>query len=280
MAVKVKAYAKLNLTLSVTGKDEGYHLIDSLVCSVDLFDLIKISKRKDGLVSLEMHGLDSELIPFEENNAAKAAQLYVKNFGTTGADIVIYKNIPMGAGLGGSSADAAGVMRGMANLYGKGGEKQLKELCDKLGSDTGYMFTGGFARLSGRGEQVFPLAVERRLNFLLLVPQDGVSTAECYRRYDSSSERFPSSENAAEALKRGDLQSLGKLLSNALYKPAAYLNPQVKLAFDELSAFSPLGVCMTGSGSGVFALFETPELCAWAKSRYRGKFKPIILKSI
>lgn len=281
MAVRVKAHAKLNLTLSVAGKEGEYHLIDSLVCMVDLYDLIVMSKRKDNSVSVEMHGMGSELLSFGENNAAKAARLYAKTFSTTGADVKIYKNIPLGAGLGGSSADAAGVMRGMAALYGKGSEKQLKELCDKIGSDAGYMFTGGFARISGRGEKVCPVACgAERLNFLLLVPDGGVSTAECYKRYDLSPEAFSPSGDAAEALKKGDLRSLGKLLKNALYKPAVFLNPQVKIAFGELSDFSPLGVCMTGSGSGVFALFETPELCDWAKSRYRGKFTAIKLKSI
>lgn len=280
MAVKVKSYAKLNLTLSVCGKEGGYHLLDSLVCSVDLYDLIVVSKRKDGLITAEMHGMNSETLPFERNNAVKAAELYIKTFSTSGADIKIYKNIPLGAGLGGSSADAAGVMRGMAQLYGKGSEKQLKELCDGLGSDTGYMFTGGFARLCGRGEKVFPVSAETRLNFLLLVPDGGVSTSECYRQYDLFPEAYTPSVKAVEALEKGDLQSLGKLLCNALYKPAVNLNPKVKKAFEELSAFSPLGVNMTGSGSGVFALFETPEFCDWAKSRYRGKFAVYKLKSV
>lgn len=280
MAVRVKAYAKLNLTLSVTGKEGGYHLIDSLVCSVDLYDLIVLSKRKDGLVNVQMHGMGSELLPYEENNAVKAAKMYINTFGVNGADIKIFKNIPFGAGLGGSSADAAGVLRGMAELYGAGSEKQLKELCDLSGSDTGYMLTGGFARLSGRGEKVSPVRSNARLNFLLLVPDGGVSTVECYRRYDSCG-GLPLSSGAAEtALMAGDLKSLGKNLFNALYKPAVSLNPQIETAYKQLMDFSPAGAGMTGSGSGVFALFETPEFVDWAKSRYRGNFASYKLKSV
>ena len=281
MKVRVKAYAKLNLTLDITGVEGGYHMLDSLVCSVDLYDLIVLNKRKDDRVSIEMHGCDCELIPYENNNAVKAAERYIAEFGTCGADIVIYKNIPVGAGLGGSSADAAGVLRGMAELYGKGGENQLKEIADSLGSDTGYMLNGGFAVLRGKGERVEKIKRPLKLHFILLKPRGGVSTSECYALYDRlSCGTGGNSFAAVEAITKGDVQALGKSLHNALYEPAVRLNPDVKTAFEELEAFSPLGVCMTGSGSAVFALFENAEFCAWAKSRYRGKFNCIQLKSV
>lgn len=280
MNASVKAYAKLNLTLGITGAEHGYHMLDSLVCTVDMFDLIKLRKRKDRLVSIEMHGRGTELLPFEENNAVKAAQSYIDRFGTNGADITVYKNIPLGAGLGGSSADISGVIRGMASLYGLGGEKELKALADELGSDTGYMLAGGFARLTGRGERVEALDIKSKLHFLLLVPKGGVSTADCYRLYDEGACVKFTSDEALKALYSGDIAGFGAQMRNALYTPAVKLNPDVEKAFKELESFSPLGVCMTGSGSGVFALFENAEYCAWAKSRYRGKFECIQLKSI
>jgi len=281
MDARIKAYAKLNLTLSVTGKANGFHMLDSVVCSVDLFDLIKLRRRNDGAVNVTMHGMGCEALPPENNNAVKAAQAYMRRFGTGGADITVYKNIPVGAGMGGSSADAAGVIRGMSKLYGQGSERQLKELADGLGSDTGYMLTGGFARLSGRGETVEPLDCATRLHFFMLLPEKGVSTAQCYSLYDS----MPPQENgsgavAAQALKNGDIQALGKSLCNALYAPAAALNGEVKTAVSELKGFSPSGLNMTGSGSGVYALFENDEFCRWAKSRYRGKMRSLILKSV
>lgn len=279
MGVRVKAYAKLNLTLAITGAAGGYHSLDSLVCSVDLYDLIKLKKRKDGLVNIEMHGQGTELLPYEENNAAKAAEAYIKEFKTCGADITVYKNIPVGAGLGGSSADVAGVLRGMAMLYGAGGEGDLKRLADTLGSDTGYMLTGGFARLTGRGENVEPLESNLKLNFLLLLPRGGVSTAECYRLYDTMPKVCGNSRLAAEALKTGNVAGLGQNLFNALYAPAMRLNGGVEAAFKELTEFAPAGVNMTGSGSGVYALFDSAEMCAYAKSRYRGKCASIQLKS-
>ncbi len=255
-------------------------MLDSLVCSVDVFDLIKLRKRKDKLVSVTMHGRGTELLPHENNNAAKAAEAFVSALGTCGADITVYKNIPVGAGMGGSSADAAGVLNGMARLYGAGSARDLKALADMLGSDTGYMLSGGFARLSGRGEKVVNLDISSSLHFLMLIPEGGVSTPQCYKKYDEKPLCAPVTDGALKALERGDSAGLGASLGNALYAPATELNAGVAKAYKELKAFSPLGVNMTGSGSGVYALFETPELCDWAKSRYRGKAECFKLKTV
>lgn len=255
-------------------------MLDSLVCSVDLYDTVKLRKRKDNKINLEMHGLNCELMPPESNNAYRAAQAFINRFDTCGADIVIYKNIPLAAGMGGSSADAAGVLRGLSRLYGTGSERQLKELADALGSDTGYMLTGGFARLQGRGERVEFLDIREKLNLLALIPDSGVSTAECYALYDKSPSSSMTTKEAVEALKRGDTAALGKCLDNALYKPAISLNDSVKRAYSELKEFDPLGVTMTGSGSAVIALFENAEFCAYARSRYRGKFKAVQIKTV
>lgn len=255
-------------------------MLDSLVCSVDLYDLIVLKKRKDNKVTIEMHGQGTELLPYEQNNAARAAESYINAFQTHGADITVYKNIPVGAGMGGSSADAAGVIRGMSKLYGAGSEIELKQLADSLGSDTGYMLSGGYARLTGRGEIIERIDSKLRLNFLLLKPFSGVSTAECFKLYDNMPQSVPTSQNAIQALISEDKQAIGANLCNALYPPATALNPEIERAYEELKAFSPLGVNMTGSGSAVYALFENAEFCAWAKSRYRGKFRCIQLKTI
>lgn len=283
--VRVKAYAKLNLTLDITGTEGGFHTLDSLVCNVDIFDYIVLKKRKDRLSSVRMLGMGSESIPPESNNALKAAESFSARFGTTGADIFVYKNIPMGAGLGGSSADASGVLNGMAKLYGVTDEEGLDELADELGSDTRYMRTGGFARMQGRGERVIRLGKTPELHFLLLCPKEGVSAGACYRKYDESAAREPraalgKTELCLAALRSGNVNEWGRYLSNDLFPAASALCKDVQTAFDEAASFSPLGVVMTGSGSCVAALFETPELCEWAKSRYRGKYTAIVAKTV
>ena len=282
--VKIKSYAKVNLTLEIVGVEGQFHMLDSLVASVDLYDLITVKARKGKLSAVKMRGMGSEAIPPEQNNALKAAEAFSAAFGTDGAEITIYKNIPIGAGLGGSSADIVGVLNGMAQLYGIEDRAALKALADKLGSDTGYMLDGGFARMQGRGENVTPLDIGAKLHFLLLCPQTPVSAGGCYRAYDSlpktCQEREKFTDNCIAALCENNLNGVGRYVMNDLYIPATTLNEDVQKAYEEARSFSPLGTVMTGSGSGVLALFAHKELCEWAKSRYKGKFDAFVVSTI
>ena len=282
--IKIKSYAKVNLTLEITGVENGFHMLDSLVASIDLFDLIVLKKRKDKLSSITMHGMGSEEIPPEKNNALKAAEAFSETFGTQGVQITVYKNIPIGAGLGGSSADVVGVLNGMAQLYGITDRTALKALADSLGSDTGYMLTGGFARMQGRGEKVTLLAIKERLNFLLICPESGVSAGAWYKKYDELPHTLQWKESATQgcidALLQNRINEGGRYLMNDLYVPALHLNKDVEKAHEEAVSFSPLGVTMSGSGSAVLALFETKELCEWAKSRYRGKYRIYVVQTV
>lgn len=277
----VHSYAKLNLSLNVTGVKDGYHLLDSFVCSLDLSDEIVLRPRKDNRVNVIMHGMGSESISPNSNVALRAGEAFVEKYGTCGADVTVYKNIPMSAGLGGSSADAAGVLNGMAELYAVQDEAGIKSLADGLGSDTGYMLHGGFARMTGRGEQVWRLQSQKKLHFLLLCPKTPVSTKECYKEYDRSPDNARSDTEACiQAFLKGNFQEMGKYFYNALFAPACRLNPDVERAAREIAELSPLGYGMSGSGSSVFALFETKELCEWARSRYRGSCNAMVVSTV
>ena len=276
--ITITAYAKVNLTLEIVGEAGGYHLLDSCVASVDMYDQIVLKTRKDKLSGVTMKGMGSESIPPEQNNALKAAESFSQAFDTNGVDITVYKNIPMGAGLGGSSADVAGVLNGMAALYGVTDREKLGWIADGLGSDTKYMLNGGFARMQGRGEHLTFLDIQPKLYMLLLCPDTSVSSGACYKEYDQMPKTGVKTENSATenliaALRRKDIKEVGRYLMNDLYLPAANLNADVKKAYEESLAFSPLGAVMTGSGSCVLSLFESKELCEWAKSRYKGKFR-------
>ena len=280
-AIKIKSYAKVNLTLDVVGEKGGYHLLDSFVASVDIYNLISVSKRKDKLVSGRMKGLGMDQVPFEETNACKVAEAFVEKFSTLGADITIYENIPVGAGLGGSSADAAGVLRALAKLYGVEKEK-LYEIANDFGSDIAYMIDGGYARMQGRGEIITPVEEKSSLNLLLLCPSSKVSAGACYREFDNAKQGKNlgvSTQVAIDAYLNGDIAGLCEKMKNDLILGATTLNMDVEKGLQELKSFSPLGVGMTGSGSATFAVFETKELCEWAKSRYRGKFRAFVVKT-
>ncbi len=282
--VKLKSYAKINLTLEITGMEGGYHTLDSLVANVDLFDWLVLKKRKDGLSSIVMKGMGGEAIPPEKNNALKAAEAFSAAFGAKGVDVTIYKNIPIGAGLGGSSADVVGVLNGMAKLYGVEDRKALKTLADSLGSDTGYMLEGGFARMRGRGEQVERLPFQDKLYFLLLCPDSSVSSGACYTAYDEQPKtleyRGSPTEDLIRCLAKGKASEGGMYLTNDLFRAACALNGDVGVAYREAESFSPLGTVMTGSGSGVLAWFATKELAEWAKSRYKGKYRSYAIGTV
>lgn len=274
--VRLNAYAKLNLTLDITGREAGYHMLDSLVVTVGVCDRVTVAERKDGLVRVTMHGMG---IPPEENRAQLAAEKFVARFHTNGVDIDICKNIPVGAGMGGSSADAAAVIAGMGRLFSVD-SASCKSLADACGSDEGFLLTGGLARMRGRGEQVESLPFAE-MHFLILAPEEGVSTAACYAEYDRlGCKRGFRTEEAARLLAAGDLPMAARLFGNDLYPAAASLSRGAEEAYRELLDLSPLGASMTGSGSAAFAVFGEEKLCAAAASRYRGKSRPILTKSV
>ena len=283
---KEKAYAKINLTLDILGVKDGYHLLDSLVLAIDLYDLITVKKRKDGKIRLYSHGEGSEGIPEEKNNAYKAAVDFQSEFSCGGAEISIFKNIPVGAGLGGSSADAAGVLNAMKKLFGVApspeNERKILSVADRTGSDVRAMYLGGACRMRGRGEIVTNIfsanhrecgenfeneakacaeTSAKRTYFLLICPPTGVSTPDCFKLYDEQKTAYPPTTNeAVRRYRRGDVEGLGKAIKNDLQSAACALNPDVEKALGEAAAFSPLGYGMTGSGSAAFALFDSREM--------------------
>lgn len=278
---RVQAYAKINLTLDILGTEGGYHNLESLVATIDLADIVNARSRKDGRVNIIMRGLNSEGIPPEKNNAYIAACRFVEKFNTCGCDITVDKNIPMGAGLGGSSADAAAVLNALSAIYGVDDFAAVKQIADSCGSDTGYMLTGGYAVISGRGCEVRQIDCTQRLNILLLFPQSGVSTAECYARYDGLNVRLkPTTAQAVKQLKLGDADGLGSCLSNALFPAARTLNSEVAEAYGELLEFAPCGVNMTGSGSCVYALCQSDEFARYMASRIKGIGRAVHVKTI
>lgn len=267
--VSVNAYAKVNFTLDILGREGGYHLLDSLVSTVSLFDSVTATARTDGKTTVSFTGVGAEGIP-PRNNALRAAEAFSDAFSMAGADITIDRKIPVGAGLGSSSADAAGVLRALAALYGISDTVRLKAIADSLGSDTGYLLTGGWARMTGRGEQIAPIADMPALSLLLLIPSAGVPTPQCFAAFDRHAETFPSLTQKAIGCLRREGAKGAHAFGNALTRAAEELNPEVAVLLSEAAKLSEYGFGMTGSGSACYAVFPSQEECLSARKRYQG----------
>ena len=144
MEVRVLARAKINFFLDIKGKDgNGYHSIETVMSSVDLGDIIAAQKNDSGEINIFCQGIDKE-----KNTAYAAAKLFKQKFNCCGFDVTITKNIPVCAGLGGSSADAAGTLYALCKLFDID-LAEVKDICRVCGSDTLYMLCGGFAKAKG-----------------------------------------------------------------------------------------------------------------------------------
>ena len=276
-AKKTRSFAKINLSLNITGAKGGYHLIDSVAANIDIWDTVCAKPRSDGLINVYMHGLGSENIPPEKNNAVRAGEAFVAAFGTKGADIEIYKDIPIGAGLGGSSADAAGVLKALGMAYGAG-EEAVSRLAESVGSDVKYMLRGGYAVLRGRGERVEYLESGVSLPLLALLSDYPVNTAECYRKCDELGLcPVNGTARAAESLQRGDIAALKANLFNGMTEAAKRLNGQIG---GNLAALESAGgaALMSGSGGTTFAVFETEAERDKAYEKLRPAFGSTLLK--
>ena len=255
--IKIKAPAKINLTLDILGANEGYHEIKSLVASIDLSDTIILNKRKDTRVTLTTDGLKMDCDAVD-NNAYKACRAFVEKYSTLGADIKLKKAIPIGAGLGGSSADIAGVLRGMKELYETG--ENLLSIANSLGSDSGYMLSGGYATISGRGEKIAKKEFTAPIYVLIITGEKPVSARASYKAFDKLDKTYkPCTLPAERALKDGDLDRLFGIMKNDLTAGSQTIDTCIKGNIYALKkAGAPVAI-MTGSGSAVFGAFSSKK---------------------
>ncbi len=251
--VTIKIPAKLNLTLDILGLADGYHEINSLVASINLFDTITCSARTDGKITLLMKGLPVDC-PIIDNNAYKAAKLFIQTFGTSGVDIVIDKKIPVAGGLGGSSADIAGVLKAMNILYDINGDMSV--LAGDLGSDAPYMLTGGYAVIKGRGDVVESTSADRKIYILVITEKAVISARSCYKKFDELGKKSsPVTEKAKKMIYRGDLEGLFPMLKNDLESSAVSLVPTISHNLFALKKAGAITSMVAGSGPSVFGVF-------------------------
>jgi len=275
----VFARAKVNLSLDVLGlRPDGYHEIASVLQSLALGDLLVFEAAPEG-ISLRVIGADSgtqfpECWAGEDNLVVRAGRRLAAATGCKlGAAVTLRKKIPVAAGLGGGSADAAATLVGLNRLWGlECAFGFLSEIGAALGADVPFCLTGGTALATGRGEKITQLPPLPELGVLLLKPPYGVSTAAVYRAYDALRfGRQPVAERMAAALERGSWREALKECGNALEAVTFREHPELAVFKQELQAAGAFCALMSGSGPTVFGIFATAEEAARAGESFRNR---------
>ena len=256
--VAVPAPAKINLFLRILGRDvDGFHGLETLFCLVSLADTVQAERREERGVSIEVEG--TEVGPAEQNLAVRAAALVLEATGHRfGVHLRLTKRIPVRAGLGGGSSDAAAALHAVNTLAnGAVPRHELLQLGARLGSDVPFFVTGAPLALAwGRGERLFRLPPLPAAPALLITPAAGVDTAEAYGWLDQA--RGDARRGAValdlDALSRwGDI---GRMAGND-FEPVVFERvPGVRAAFEALAGTRPLVCRLSGSGSALFAVYR------------------------
>ncbi len=265
-----RAYAKINLSLDVTGKlENGYHQVCMVMQTVDLFDelsfdMTDVGDRIPDRIQIIIDGEKEITSDKKDNLIYKAAlQLLPCLPKDKGVKITLKKTIPMAAGMAGGSTDAAATLRGINELF----DLKLpdEELCDMgvmIGADVPYCIMGGTMLAEGIGERLTPLPRLKGYNLVIAKPEAGVSTKYVYEHLDALPKPpHPDTASMIELIKKGDPDpaELSGYLGNILEEVTIPACPEVQKIKESLMGYGALGALMSGSGPTVFAIFETKE---------------------
>ncbi len=278
------AYAKVNLTLDVLCKrEDGYHDLKSVMQTLSIRDDIEIDVGTGKPWKLLC---SKEGVPTDERNLAwKAAKVYCDalNKDPNGLEIRITKRIPVEAGLGGGSADAAAVLRALNDYYGNPlSILALAELGAQVGSDVPFCVVGGTAMVEGRGEKLRKLPDMPDSIFVVCKPDFSVSTPELYKKIDEVAipER-PDHQAMESALLAGDLEKVAHNLHNVFDPVVTDEHLELNYIKSLFHQYGAVGYQMTGSGSAVYAIVSEFEvaavICNMLQSNYPNVFigKPV-----
>ncbi|MDO5783724.1 MAG: 4-(cytidine 5'-diphospho)-2-C-methyl-D-erythritol kinase [Eubacteriales bacterium] len=276
----VKAHAKINLTLDVTGKrPDGYHDVCMVMQSIGVHDVVTVSVGT-GSGEISLHTVGSDLPSDNRNLAYRAAELFLKETGITcdGISITIEKHIPVAAGLAGGSTNAAAVLVLLDQLYDTqlSMEKRMEMGC-KLGADVPFCIAGGTMLAEGIGEKLTKLPDAPQMHVVLCKPPFAVSTPAIYRAIDSAEIAVrPDTVAMLRAIEAGSAAEVSQYLCNVMQPITAELHPEVTQICDTMKANGALNAIMSGSGPSVFGLFDDRDkaerACAVLAKQYEETF--------
>lgn len=282
-SIQLKSRAKINLSIDVLGKrEDGYHLVEMIMQTIDLFDKIKIFSLKEDTIIIESNSLD---IPLDSANIVyKAADLIKKQYNIKkGVKIIIEKNIPIAAGMAGGSSNAAAVLVGLNQLWQLNlSENKLKELGLKLGADVPFCIGGQTALAENIGEKLTKIdGLSEDIFILVCKPELFVSTKEIYEEIDSKIiEKRPNNKLLIQLLKENKIQQIADNMYNVLEEVTREKYPVIKEIEKTMMENDALGSMMSGSGPTVFGLYRNREDAENCKNKLLKKFSQVyIVKS-
>jgi 4-diphosphocytidyl-2-C-methyl-D-erythritol kinase len=278
--ITVRAHAKINLDLRVLGpRLDGFHELRTVFQALSLHDLIDCVPR-EGPFAIEC---DTAGVPLDRTNLVwRAAEALWKSLRRAGPvrDVVIrlQKRIPLQAGLGGGSTNAAATLLALARLWRiPVRPNQLTDVAAALGADVPFFLSGGTALGLGRGDEVYPLADLPRHWIVLLVPGFGVSTPDAYAWYDSERELARGVSAREPQQVPGPWPSRAAQMINDLEAPIARHHPEIDQMRTALRRAGALAAAMSGSGSAVFGLFQKRSDAIAAVNRLSGSGWRVLL---
>ena len=257
--VRLRAYAKVNFALDVIGlRVDGYHDIATVMQSISLSDEVEIERIAEGFeFTFEPEG--AEIGPPERNTAYVAwKSLQRLTGGALPASVRLRKWVPVGAGLGGGSADAAAVLVGLNQLFDLGlRADELREVGARVGADVPFCISGGTALGEGVGEMLTPLPGPPTQHLVLVKPHRSADTGEIYRAHDAAgAESARCVEPVVSALQSRSLRDFAASVGNDLTSVTSDLVPEVAALQRDLLAKGALGAAMSGSGTAVYGIFD------------------------
>lgn len=278
MKVKVQAPAKINLSLDVLRRrPDGYHDVSMVMQAISLYDYITVEKTDGGDIKIFCN---YDGVPCNEKNIAyKAAEAFFSYIKTEnpGISVTIEKNIPTQAGLAGGSADGAAVILALNKLFSAHlKEGEMCEIGAKIGADVPFCIVGGTRLASGTGTSLKKLISIPKCRFVVCKPDFSVSTAEAYARIDSAGLSHPEfTSETVKAIYARDIYMLASSMLND-FELALKLDGinDVKRIMLKNKA---LGACMSGSGSAVFALFNSDKKAEKCAEAMREEYKSVFV---
>ncbi len=268
------ARAKINLAIDVLSRQEnGYHQVAMVLQSISLADRLFFEPRENGIL---LTCTDPGLTCGEDNLVIKAAlalQARQPPRRLQGVEIRLEKNIPLEAGLGGGSCDAAATLMALNRLWDVGlSPEELKQVGFSLGADVPFCLTGGTALAQGLGEKIMPLPPFPPLSLVVVKPPFGLSTAQVYGSLSLRDvKRRPDLKSLMEALRKGEAEGVFPHMINVLEEGVGAKKGEIDALKAGLQAAGARGVLMSGSGSSVFGFFNSTGDAAEAASIFRSR---------